>query len=96
MTIPRPRLTVRRLMILVALAGLIAGGWVEGERRRVRFRWYEIEYSNRLWDYRLEHNLADDPPDPARLAWHVTMYHKYEFAVRYPWLPVWPDPPEPE
>ena len=29
MVLPRPRLTVRRLMIAVALAGLALGGWIE-------------------------------------------------------------------
>lgn len=37
MRLPRPRFTVRRLMILVAFAGLLTAGWIEGERRRARF-----------------------------------------------------------
>lgn len=28
--------------------------------------------------------------------WHFKMYAKYDQAARYPWLPVAPDPPEPE
>ena len=28
--------------------------------------------------------------------WHIEMIRKYDRAARYPWLPVWPDPPEPE
>jgi hypothetical protein len=31
-----------------------------------------------------------------RTAWHAAMRTKYEHAARYPWLPVAPDPPEPE
>lgn len=34
-----------------------------------------------------------------RLAWaeyHESLALKYEHAARYPWLPVEPDPPEPE
>jgi hypothetical protein len=27
---------------------------------------------------------------------HAAMAHKYEHAARYPWLPVEPDPPEPD
>jgi hypothetical protein len=27
---------------------------------------------------------------------HTAMAHKYEHAARYPWLPVEPDPPEPD
>ena len=28
--------------------------------------------------------------------WHAEMVRKYRHAARYPWLPVAPDPPEPE
>lgn len=30
------------------------------------------------------------------IEWHESMRRKYERAARYPWLPVGPDPPEPE
>jgi hypothetical protein len=47
---------------------------------------------------------SEDPPpirawrmsQARRLAYHEAMYHKYERAARYPWLPVPTDPPEPE
>jgi hypothetical protein len=28
--------------------------------------------------------------------WHIKMELKSEFAARYPWLPVLPDPPPPD
>jgi hypothetical protein len=28
--------------------------------------------------------------------WHLLMAKKYQRAARYPWLPVAPDPPEPQ
>ena len=31
-----------------------------------------------------------------RIAYYAAMTHKYQYAARYPWLPVEPDPPEPE
>ncbi len=31
-----------------------------------------------------------------KLAYYVRLKHKYEYAARHPWLPVEPDPPEPE
>jgi hypothetical protein len=34
-------------------------------------------------------------PTP-RSQWHARMSMKYQTAARYPWLPVEPDPPEPE
>ena len=47
---------------------------------------------------------AQDPPpirawrmsQERRIAYHQAMKQKYERASRYPWLPVLPDPPEPE
>ena len=48
MTIPRPRLTVRRLMIAVALAGVALGGWIElGRLRRLG-----AEYADLAEDFR--------------------------------------------
>jgi hypothetical protein len=35
--------------------------------------------------------------DEAKVAtWHEAMARKYREAARYPWLPIEPDPPEPE
>jgi len=34
--------------------------------------------------------------DPRQAAHHRAMAVKYDWATRHPWLPVWPDPPEPE
>jgi hypothetical protein len=31
-----------------------------------------------------------------RIAYHAAMYHKYERAARYPWLPISADPPPPD
>jgi hypothetical protein len=32
----------------------------------------------------------------ARIAYHARMRQKYEWAARFPWLPLDPDPPEPK
>jgi hypothetical protein len=37
-----------------------------------------------------------DPAIRAKLRWHEAMAEKYGWAARYPWLPVGPDPPEPD
>ena len=39
---------------------------------------------------------ADAGVAKARAAHHAALRSKYERAARYPWLPVEPDPPEPE
>ena len=33
---------------------------------------------------------------PRKIGYHAAMARKYEHAAGYPWLPVEPDPPEPE
>ena len=43
-----------------------------------------------------EPQVAYDVPSLARTRWHLMLRDKYERALRYPWLPIEPDPPEPE
>ena len=82
-------MTIRRLMVAVAIAGLIAGIGIEGERRRVRFL---AIAENHSWMACAA--IALDRPEI--MTWHDSMQRKYEHAARYPWLPVALDPPEPE
>ena len=90
-----PRFTIRRLMIAVAVVGLIAGVLIDRERR---FR----EMADRHWKLWLENpaSVVDSRiPNEAHARQsehHRAMREKYERASRYPWLPVAPDPPEPE
>jgi hypothetical protein len=44
----------------------------------------------------LEYNEATAPLHARLVAHHDIMRRKYERAARWPWLPVEPDPPEPE
>jgi hypothetical protein len=85
----RPRLTIRRLMVAVAIAGVLIAGWVEVGRRCVR--------SLAIADH---HSWGADSAigfiSRGKIAWHGEMQAKYERAARYPWLPVSPDPPEPK
>ena len=104
-----PRLTVRSLMIAVAIVAILAGGKMEGDRRSVRFRRLWAEHSLVMEPNidKVKESLALRPGDrsdwavEARKAVARTEYHgklvvKYDLAARYPWLPVWPDPPEPK
>ena len=51
MRLPRPRFTLRRLMLAVAILALLLGVWLWGERRRARFSalagWHERQV---LWN----------------------------------------------
>jgi hypothetical protein len=97
----RRRLTVRRLMTTVALAAaflaLIPAARRWGEGRRERFRVaaavHEAEsFSKSIGDV----TGTPDPRAARRAAHHLAMAARYGWAARHPWVPMWPDPPEPE
>ena len=46
-----------------------------------------------MWWYDFQCQVAQQ--SPARRAWHEAMAQKYEWAARWPWVPLLPDPPEP-
>jgi hypothetical protein len=106
MPLPRVRFTVRRMMIAVAVAGLVLG--IVSERRH-RFTLLARSHPVRMDILAVTNangNADDQRPsavvfsDGSRVPsnvynWHYMLREKYEFAARYPWLPVWPDPPEP-
>lgn len=96
---PRPRFSVRRLMLAVAIMGIVLGVTIE---RRDRFRriaaHHEAEVEKLVGRLPPEvvYGHSSDDPIMRRLEWHEPMRLKYERAARYPWLPVRPDPPEPK
>jgi hypothetical protein len=90
---PRVRFTVRRMMVLVAIAGLLIGWGIESGRREERFRTAAREH------WYASFGRAPDVSgqmSEARLRWHDRMAGKYERASRYPWLPIGPDSTRPE
>jgi hypothetical protein len=103
MRLPRVRFTVRRLMIAVAVVGISIGCAVgrrtaflaraEGHRVRSGVFVYHNADGTSLWEIvgRDGSRISE-----ARRSYHKDMLWKYQRAARYPWLPVWPDPPEPE
>jgi hypothetical protein len=93
-----PRLTLRRLMLLVASAalGLGALAW-HGRMERL-----SQEYAMRSLSFRRNGGPRPRFPAPAarplsaRERWEDEMVAKYHRASERPWLPVAPDPPPPE
>jgi hypothetical protein len=98
----RFQFTIRRLMVAVAIGGVMLGLVTWMGRRAAAFRltsalhhqaWVDLApvpspvYPGRLRPRRWT---------PARRAYHWSMADKYRFAARSPWLSVAPDPPEPE
>jgi hypothetical protein len=100
MRLPKPRFTLRRLMLAVVIAAVVlaAGAWglksVAYQRRAAYHRaqlriWPELPYINaQQYSEAFEALLR-------QRGWHEAMADKYERAARYPWLCVEPDPPEP-
>jgi hypothetical protein len=156
MRMPRVRFTVRRMMVAVAIAGVVTGiavlkkkrdGFLERARFHAMVEQSGLEIAESFFAVAgAFREFADgampadslprlvvhptsrpddeyvfipqhDPPaetDSGQLeqdgsgiaaiafrnrenaAWHGALKRKYERAARYPWLPVAPDPPEPE
>jgi hypothetical protein len=97
------RISIRMLMALVAIAAFAMAG-VMMVRRSNEFRAITEEQADAE---RASMEYADDARgergDPQRVArgeqmatYHRGLRIKYERAARYPWLPVAPDPPEPD
>src|SRR5262249_5072297 len=101
-----PRLTTRRLMVLVAVVGIILGL----ETRRIQFLELASYHSGQamptmrfrydgVW---ITQDVFPDLPSgtkayrTTRSEWHAGLADKYARAARYPWLPVPHDPPPPD
>jgi hypothetical protein len=128
-----PRLTIRRLMVAVAVVA-VAFGYRNAVRRRETFEFMAMFHRQEMEACRgyldgvtvlstggdgktTYRRMVPTGPDPfiaevrsrgfgvelferaslnRREAYHAALTAKYERAARYPWLPVAPDPPEPE
>ncbi len=104
---PRPRITVRRLMIAVMIVGLSirAYTWVVEMRSRSaayyrrgqEFAWSTMRSGSRVlmtdgrWVDRYDNENRRQED-----AWALEMAEKYWRLSDYPWLPVEPDPPCPQ
>jgi len=90
-------MTTRRWMIAVAMLGLALGG-VESLRRRRDFALamasrHHDGFDNVMFSPRA---IMDFRPFAKYADYHLEMERKWSRSARYPWLPVEPDPPEPE
>jgi hypothetical protein len=102
------RISMRKLMLLVAVLGIILGGLAQLDRRRRHFRSLAaFHISQRLMDSgvgggrrgtvvyfdRAGNRLTDQ--QLREDAWHLEMNRKYYRAAQRPWLRVAPDTPKP-
>ena len=107
-----PRMTTRRWMVAVMVVALsIATERMRRESFRYRElveRHARLERAFRKnaallplmkpsdWESLCGQMALSLSRSPERAAYHASLRRKYEHAARYPWLPVEPDPPEPE
>ena len=88
MPLPRVRFTVRRMMVATAIAGLVLGlGGRHAQFRRIA-EFHSAKYRKLAYGSQIVRVF--------KIRWHAAMAEKYAHASRYPFLPVAPDPPEPE
>jgi hypothetical protein len=92
---PRVRFTVRGLMVAVAAAAILIGAETM-RRRSERFRGMAERFGLLERACRLFYWGPDTPVDNPKAFYYADLRRKYERAARRPWLPVAPDPPEPE
>ena len=88
-----PRIMVRRLIVLVALAAVLLG-LVTWMRRRTAYFRSEASRHIGVWKVLAPDLTPEDPGPVATYLWD--MARKYELAAERPWLQVEPDPPEQE
>jgi hypothetical protein len=104
---PRPRFTVRRLMVAIAILALVFGAisWVSEMRARsadFRRRAFGFEMSTRRAGSLAQApdgrwvQAFDDENDLLDDAWAWRMAAKYHRLSYYPWLAAEPDPPPPQ
>jgi hypothetical protein len=100
------RFTVRRMMVAVAIVGGILAAWIELRRLRVE---YTVRgalhamkaniYTYGEWPHSrviFEPRRPPPAPDARKVAYYDAMAQKWWNAAERPWLPVEPDPPDPE
>ena len=87
-----PRFTVGRLMVAVAIVAFGFGGLLWLGRRAEDFRSISIGHAERF-DSEMQRSGG---AVTLRADYHRRMAEKYDRAAMSSWLPVAPDPPEPE
>jgi hypothetical protein len=99
-----PRMTTRRWMAVVLVASLLLGVLVMSRRAAhfMRLAAFHKQAAIKIPRWVIRVNARGDrlshaaSPEQRLLDYHRKLAHKYENAAQHPWLPVEPDPAEPE
>jgi hypothetical protein len=86
-----PCITIRRLMVAVAIAGMT----LDGTAWCLKLYRLHRQYIAKSNYYELRYDSSPASPTHVR-EWEGQMMMKYRNHAFCPWLPVEPDPPEPE
>jgi hypothetical protein len=98
-------MTVRRLMVVVALLGIGFGFPLGVFRILTRCQQNALIHKRAFMDvnekrHRLVREKGLHQPDVPRLnrlaRYHIGMLRKWEQAAPHPWFPIEPDPPQPD
>jgi hypothetical protein len=104
---PRVRFSIWQIMVAVAAVAFAMAIKIETTRIRLR----SVDYQLRSLDHGLAAMRYDGRPafpcrgpverpsavrDPTKAAYHAAMSRKWAEAAERAWLPVAPDPPEPD
>jgi hypothetical protein len=92
-----PRVTIKRMLVLVAITSVIFSVLVALQRRSERFRRRAAEYTSAIHSvYFADVNGEDGMVLTATAAdYHGDLSLKYKAAANRPWLPLESDPPPP-
>jgi len=90
-----PRLTIRWMVLVVAVVGLACGMLVRSARHRDKALRYTLSDYVVVQGYYPERTPSLERRVGQLSAHYSVLAAKYERLARYPWLPVPPDPPEP-
>jgi hypothetical protein len=97
MRMPRVRFRIFAMITILTVASLFYGF-----HRKIIDRGVEFEQREMFFGRGLPHpdrgavELPNEPLWLRRQRYNLRMVNKYHFAHRFPFLPVLPDPPEPE
>jgi hypothetical protein len=107
MRLRRVRFSIRQIMVAVAAVALAMAIRIETARIRLR----SLDYQLRSLDHGLAAMRYDGRPvfscrgpvefpslfrNPRKAAHHAAMSRKWAEAAEHAWLPITPDPPEPD
>jgi hypothetical protein len=97
MKLPRVRFTIWSMMAAIVVFAVAAALAAQASRLKTIAKFHESRTGEVVEVWACGPSSSSHRIEPsARAVYHAKMRDKYLGAARRPWLPVTPDPPEPE